>query len=132
MACNTVFIISVYPEVRNRLAELVASAGLRARTLSSLDLWFEATEPETEGCLVLDAGVGALLEPDQLGRFTSICARIPVLVLTERGDVPTAVLAIRHGAVDVLQKPIGDSHLLERIEGAVEAKEEGVGDPFIP
>lgn len=133
MACNTIFIISVYPEVRNRLAELVASAGLRARQLSSLEIWLEeVTGSETEGCLVLDAAVGELLEPGRLASFASICARIPVLVLTERGDVPTAVNAIRHGAVDVLQKPIEHRHLLECIKGAVAAKEAGAGEPLRP
>jgi len=130
MACNTVFIISVYPEVRDRLAELVASAGLRARQLSSLETWLEAAGPETEGCLVLDTGAGELLEPGRLASFASICARIPVLVLTERGDVPTAVNAVRHGAVDVLQKPIANRHLLERIQNAVAVKEAGAGEPF--
>jgi len=53
--------------------------------------WFEAAQPDPQGCLVLDAGAGDLVEPARLARFASACARIPVLVLAERGDVPTAV-----------------------------------------
>jgi two-component system response regulator FixJ len=122
MACNTIVIVSAYPEVRHRLSELVASAGLGARTVSSLENWLEATEPETDGCLVLDAGVGELLEPGRLASFASVCARIPVVVLIDRGDVPTAVRAIKHGAAEVLQKPFRDGNLLACLTRMVREK----------
>ena len=125
MACKTAFIVSEDPAVRDSLVKLAASAGLRAETLPSLDAWLDAAEPHPQGCLVLDAGVGDLVEPAQLARFASACARIPVLVLTERGDVPTAVRAIKQGAVDVLQKPIQKKDLPERIQRAVAEKGDG-------
>lgn len=119
MAGKTVFILSEDPAVRDSLSDLVASAGLRAETFPSLEEWLEAAEPEPQGCLVLDAGVGDLVERERLAGFATACARIPVLVLTDRGDVPTAVRAMKHGAADVVQKPLGDQSLLERIQRAV-------------
>jgi FixJ family two-component response regulator len=119
MACKTVFIVSSNPAVRDWLSDLVASVGLRAETVPSMEAWLEAPAAEPQGCLVLDAGVGDLVEPDRLARFATICTRIPVLVLTGRGDVPTAVRAMKYGAADVLQKPFGDQSLLERIKRAV-------------
>jgi len=115
----TVFIVSADTALRDSVAKLLASAGLRAEILPSLQAWLESAGPEPQGWLVLDAGAGDLVEPAGLARFASACARIPVLVLTERGDVPMAVRAIKYGAVDVLQKPFRDSDLLERIKRAV-------------
>lgn len=123
MAGKTVFIVSGDPAVRDSLSPLIASAGLRAEALPSLEAWLETAEPEPQGCLVLDAGV--LVEPERLARFASACARIPVLVLIDRGDVPTAVQVIKQGAAYVLQKPVRDENLLNHIKRAVAGKGEG-------
>jgi FixJ family two-component response regulator len=124
MARKTVFIVSEDPAVRDSLAELVASAGLRAETPSSMDAWPAAAGPEPQGCLVLDAAVTNLVDPERLAMLASVCARIPVLVLIDRGDVPTAVRAMKQGAAYVLQKPPGHENLLQRIQWAVA----GAGD----
>ncbi len=103
-------------------------AALTAREWEVLDhlrMWFEAAEPEPGACLVLDAGAGDLVDPQRSAQFASACARMPVLVLTNRGDVHTAVQALKQGAADVIQKPLRDENLLDRINRAVAAKEYG-------
>jgi two-component system response regulator FixJ len=40
---------------------------------------------------------------------------VPVIIMARRGDVETAVRAMRAGAVDVLEKPVVERVLLERI-----------------
>jgi FixJ family two-component response regulator len=77
---------------------------------------------ESAGCLVLDAAAGNPLEPT---RLAAVCARISVLVLTGRGDIPTAVNAIRQAAVYVLQIPCSDEKLLHHIKRALTAKADG-------
>jgi two-component system response regulator DctR len=115
----TVFIVSSDDAVRDSLTMLVTAAGLCPRALPALDAWIEVAGPEPRGCLVLDAGVNDLAGPERLARFASVCARIPVVVLTGRGDITTAVHAIRQGAVHVQQKPYRDKTLLEYIKQAV-------------
>lgn len=120
MADKTIFIVSEDPIVRDSLSKLVAAAGLRAEALPSMKVWFETAAPELPNCLVLDASVGDLVEPERLAEFAWACARMPVLVLVHRGAVQTAVYALKHGAMDVLQKPLRAEILLERIKQAVE------------
>jgi two-component system response regulator DctR len=115
----TVFIVSSDAAVRDSLTMLVTEAGLCSQALPALDAWIEAAGPEPRGCLVLDAGVNELAGPERLARFASVCARIPVIVLTGRGDITTAVHAIRQGAVHVEQKPCRDKDLLEYMKQAV-------------
>lgn len=50
--------------------------------------------------------------------MTAACARLPVIVLVDRGDVPIAVRAIKQGAVDVLEKPLRGQDLLAHIRAA--------------
>lgn len=116
MECTTVFVISEDSAIRDSLSELVASAGLRAETFPSLEKWLETVPPERQGCLVLEARVCDFTDLERTARFASICARRPVLLLVERGDVPIAVRAIKGGAMDVLEKPYRDENLLARIK----------------
>ena len=118
MAYTTVFVVSDDPAVRDSLSELVASAGLTAETFPSLEVWLEADQSERRGCLVLDTRARDLTGPERLERFASVCARRPVLLLIDRGDVPIAVSAVKHGAVDVLEKPLREADLLERVKRA--------------
>lgn len=115
----TVFIVSRDAAVRDSLTTLVASADLCPCALPTLDAWIEAAGPAPRGCLVMDAGVNELSRPERLARFASVCARIPMVVLTNRGDITTAVHAVRQGAVHIQQRPYRNETLLEYIKQAV-------------
>jgi two-component system, LuxR family, response regulator FixJ len=124
MECKTVFIVSEDSALRDSLSELVTAAGLRAETCPSFAKWLEAVQPEQGSCLVLDAEARDFTGPERLARFASVCARVPVLLLIDRGDVPIAVRAIRDGAVDVLEKPYRNEKLIERIMRVAAARQD--------
>lgn len=122
MASNTVFICSEDPVMRDSLARLVISAGLKVEALPSLKDALKAAGQGPAGCLVLDTCAG---NPVELTRLAAACARLPVVVLTERGDIPTAVHVIRQGAAYVLQKPCNDENLLDHIKRIMTEKTDG-------
>jgi two-component system response regulator FixJ len=121
VADRTVFAVSDDSALRDSVSELVASGGLCAETFPSLEALLAAVPPERRGCLVLDARVCKFIDPERLARFASLCATRSVLLLIERGDVPTAVRAIKCGALDVVEKPYSGENLLERIKRAIPA-----------
>ena len=45
---------------------------------------------------------------------------LPIVFLTGRGDIPTSVRAMKHGAVDFLTKPVDDNDLIAAIDRALE------------
>jgi len=65
-----------------------------------------------------------ITDPERLAGLTATCTPLPVVLLVDRGDVPIAVRAIKAGAVDVLEKPLRDASLLERIKTAAAARED--------
>jgi FixJ family two-component response regulator len=87
-----------------------------------LEAWLKNHRREPADCLVLDATAGNPFEPT---RLAAVCARISVLVLTGRGNIPGAVDAIRQGAYHVLQTPCSDEKLLDNIKWAMTAKTDG-------
>ncbi len=121
MAYTAVFVVSDDVTVRDSVSELAESAGLRAETFPALRVFLDAVQPGRWGCLVLDAQVGNPSDPERQEHFAAACARMPCLLMVDRGDVPMAVRGQKAGAMCVVQKPFRDKNLLDRIKDAVTA-----------
>jgi FixJ family two-component response regulator len=116
---KTVFVVDDDAAVRDSIAELLESVGLRAEGYASALAFLEAFQPERTGCLVLDVRMAEMSGLVLQERLNGLGARIPVIVLTGHGDVPIAVQAMKAGAVDFLQKPYRDQALLDSINAAL-------------
>jgi FixJ family two-component response regulator len=116
---STVFIVSEEVAFRQSVKMLVESAGLQAGTYATLQALSDTLEPDTHGCLVFYPGNNTLDDPAQQASLTAVCAGRPGILVTERGNVPMAVQALKAGIADVVQKPYRDNDLLERIVKAL-------------
>lgn len=116
---QTVFVVDDDAAVRDSIAELVESVGLRAEGYPSALAFLEAYRPERRGCLVLDVRMAEMSGLALQQKLNALGAGIPVIVLTGHGDVPMAVQALKAGAVDFLQKPYRDQALLDSINAAL-------------
>ncbi|HQR72783.1 MAG TPA: response regulator [Burkholderiaceae bacterium] len=115
----TVFVVDDDAAVRDSIAELVESVGLRCETHASAPAFLQAFDPERPGCLVLDVRMAEMSGLALQERLNTLRARIPVIMLTGHGDVPMAVQALKAGAVDFLQKPYREQALLDSIHAAL-------------
>jgi len=115
----TVFIVDDDEAVRSSLRLLLKSLGMTAVAHGSAGEFLAAYDPEQPGCVILDVrmpGMSGLELQDELNRRGAI---IPVVFITGHGDVPMAVEAMQHGAIDFLQKPFSDKDLTDRIRQAL-------------
>jgi FixJ family two-component response regulator len=115
-----VFIVSEDVPVRQSVKTLVESAGLQAATFQTLQALLEAQDPESRGCLVYCPRNGTPWERADQVRLAAACAGRPGILITGRGNVSTAVQALKAGIRDVVQKPYRDTDLLEQILKALE------------
>jgi FixJ family two-component response regulator len=116
-----VFVVDDDEAVRSSLRLLLKSLGIPAVTHGSASEFLAAYDAEQPGCIILDVrmpGMSGLELQDELNRLGAI---IPVIFITGHGDVPMAVEAMQHGAVDFLQKPFSDKDLTDRIQRAIAA-----------
>jgi FixJ family two-component response regulator len=115
-----VFVVDDDESVRRALARLIRSIGLEVQTFASPSSFLAHRRPDRPACAILDLrmpGVSGLTVQEELARTA---ADIPIVFLTGHADVPTSVRAMKAGAVDFLQKPLNEQHLLDTVQRAVE------------
>jgi FixJ family two-component response regulator len=116
----TVFVVDDDASIRQALASLIRSAGLKAESFSSAQEFLARLPVDVPGCLVLDVRLPGLSGLDLQSRMAEINLDIPIVFITGHGDVPTSVRAMKAGAVEFLTKPFLDHDLLDAIGQAIE------------
>jgi len=72
------------------------------------------------GCLVLDVRLPGMSGPELQSYLRREALEIPIVFVSAHGDVPTAVNAIKGGAVDFIQKPFDYREALAIVRRAFE------------
>jgi len=117
-----VFAIDDDASMREALARLFRSIGMRASIFSSAEEFLEFKRPDGPAALVLDVRLPGLsgLELQRLLNGSGI----PIIYITGHGDIPMSVEAMKAGAVEFLTKPFRDQVLLEAISVAIKRDRE--------
>jgi two-component system, LuxR family, response regulator FixJ len=115
----TVYIVDDDQATRKSLRWLVETIGVPVKTFHCAVSFLDAYDANQPGCLVLDVMMPGMNGLDLLREMKNRRIDIPVIVLTGYGDVPTAVRALKGGAVEFLEKPFNDELLLEQIRRAL-------------
>jgi FixJ family two-component response regulator len=115
----TVYIVDDDPAVRDALRLLMQAADLPVETFAAAGDFLGSLGDDRAGCLVLDVRMPEIDGLDLQRRLAERGSRMPIIILTGHGDVPTAVRALRSGALDFIQKPFESRYLLERVREAI-------------
>jgi two-component system response regulator TtrR len=97
---------------------LMESNGIAVQTFGSAPEFIERYEPGAAGCLILDLRLPGMsgLELQEYLRGKGV--EIPIVFVTAHADVPTAVTALKGGAVDLIEKPFSYREALSVIQTA--------------
>ena len=118
---RTIHVVDDDAAVRRSLELLLGSMGFITVSYAAPDSFLLAAPGLTDGCVLLDVkmpGVGGL---EVQAMLKAIGVALPIIVITGQGDIQTAVLAMKAGAFDFLEKPYQDEVLLAAIEAALAA-----------
>jgi FixJ family two-component response regulator len=116
-----VFVIDDDPNIRTATELLLSSAGFRVSTFASAEEFLQIPIPkDSPRCLLLDLRMHGLSGLGLQQRLSDDGQTIPIIFVTGFGSVPTAVDAIRAGAIDFLEKPFHRDALLDRVKRAVD------------
>ncbi|MGB5623862.1 MAG: response regulator [Gammaproteobacteria bacterium] len=107
-------------DARTSLAVLFGGLGIDVRTYNNAEDLLSALDQVEMSMLVSELTLPGMSGIELLRRLRERGVRAPTILLSEDSDIPTAVDAIRAGAVDFIEKPFIDRVLLRRVKAALE------------
>jgi len=107
--------------VRESLALLIATIGLRVQTWAEPQAFLDGFDRQGIGALVLDIRMPGLGGLAVLERLKAEGVDQPVIMLTGHGTVALCRRAFKSGAAEFLEKPVDDELLVETLQQAVRA-----------
>lgn len=113
-----VYVVDDDAPVRDALRWLLEGEGYRVRNYASAEEFLNGLASGPPACAIVDLrmpGMSGLELQEALERRR---IRLPLVFVTAHGDVPQAVIAMRRGAVDFVEKPFTDERLLDAVRRA--------------
>ena len=125
-ADRTIHIVDDDARFRTALQRLLQAAGFGTIQYGTPQAFLEAAAGLAGRCVLLDVRMPGIDGLQILERMQALGSRMPVILMTGYGDIPTAVRALKAGACDFIEKPFDDEHLILAIEAAHAANERDV------
>jgi two-component system, LuxR family, response regulator FixJ len=90
--------------IRRAMTRLLRSAGLATVAYETAHAVLNAAPSLSSGRILLDLQMPGMDGLELLAELNQLGIQLPVIVVTGHGDIPTAVRAMKAGAVDFIEK----------------------------
>jgi FixJ family two-component response regulator len=114
----TVFVVDNDYSVRNRLTRLIETKGYRVECFASAEEFLRERINAEAACLVLEVNLPKLSGMGLQNLLLRGGVSLPIIFMTDRADISTAVRALEAGAISFLLKPLDENELMAQIENA--------------
>ncbi len=109
-------VIDPDPVARAGLKNLLRGLGIDVSTFDSAESFLLAANGRHVGCLIVDLLLPGMSGLELLRRLRSAGNDVPVILLADESDVPTAVAAMREGPTDFIEKPYVDVAIVKQVQ----------------
>lgn len=114
-----IFVVDDDEMIREQIRAVLVDAGHAVEDYAECEVFLEAFQPGREGCLVIDLYLPGMTGIELLEHLNASGNCPPSIMITGYPNVAIAVKAMKAGAFDFVQKPIGTLDLLARVERAL-------------
>jgi FixJ family two-component response regulator len=114
----TVYVVDDDASVRDSLALMLGLSGYGTALFADAEAFLAAWRPQWSGCVVADLRLPGRTGIELQAELRARGSRLPFIIITAHGDVPTARAAFQAAAVDFLEKPFDHAQLRAAIERA--------------
>jgi len=128
---SEIFIVDDDASIRAALAIVLSAEGFATTGFPDGESFLAATPSRTPGCVLIDLHLPGCSGLELLKRIDAAHYPAPVLVISGVGDIPTAVEAIRNGALDFIEKPFDPAVVAARVHDAMRAWANTGGDDLL-
>jgi FixJ family two-component response regulator len=109
-------VIDADPAARAALKALLQPVGVELVTFDSAESYLLSGSARKVACLIVDLMLPGMSGLELLRRLRSNGNDVPVIVLADESDVPTAVAAMREGAADFIEKAYANVAILKQVQ----------------
>ena len=117
-----VFVVDDDPMVRDVLSEVFAQAGYQPISFVDGGSFVAAARERIPACVILDIYMPGRSGLEILKDLDAPNYPAPIFVASGRGDIPSAVEAIKNGAFDFIEKRLDAATLVARVGDAIKAR----------
>jgi two-component system CheB/CheR fusion protein len=115
-----VFVVDDDDAIRGAIRAVLEDDDRMVVDFASCEAFLAAFRPGREACLIIDAYLPGMNGLTLLGRLQDAGHQLPAIMITGSSDVQMAVLAMKAGASDFIEKPISRNELLACVDLALE------------
>ena len=112
---GTVFVVDDDEAVRDSLQWLLEGKDYRVRCYDSAENFLARYDAREVACLVVDIRMTGMSGLELQDRLLELHSPLPIVFITGHGDVPMAVISMKKGAMDFIQKPFDEADLVTLI-----------------
>jgi FixJ family two-component response regulator len=120
---KTVHVVEDDVALADALAVVLRQAGFEVRVYSETAAFLDGYVDDGPACLVLDVHLPGRSGLELQELLASRAIHVPIVMMTGRSDVPTAVRAMKAGAIDFLIKPFDEQQLTSAVQAAFRRQE---------
>jgi len=120
MTQPTAYVVDDEESIRTLWEWLMSSNGIAVQTFASAAAFIQSYRRGDPGCLVLDVRLPGMSGPELQDYLRRESIEIPIVFVSAHADVPTAVNAMKGGAVDFIQKPFDYRQAVAVVRRALE------------
>jgi len=125
-----VFIVDDDKSVSDALILLLRLEGFATQGFSDGLTFLEAVRLKPSACVILDLQLPGYSGLEVLRDLAEMHFSPPVIVISGHSDVPTAVAAMKRGALDFMEKPFAASVMADRVREAVRTYRRSADGPI--
>jgi len=123
----TVYVVDDDLAMRDSLSLMLGLLGYRTASFESAEAFLETYRDDWAGCVVADLKLPGKSGLELQEALRTKGSRLPFVIITAHGDVPSARSAFRSEAVDFLEKPFEGSDLQAAIEKGLKRESQRLG-----
>jgi FixJ family two-component response regulator len=116
----TIAVVDDDQSFRDSLARLIKAAGMKPATFASAADFLANPLRASADCALIDLRMPGLSGLELQQEVSRVAPHLSVVFLTGHGEVASSVRAMKAGAVDFLEKPVGEAELMAAIRRATE------------
>ena len=120
LAAPVIFVVDDDSRVREAIRSVLEADGRLVEEFETCEAFLESYSVGREGCLLVDGYLPGMTGLELLQGLQKGGSRLPAIMITGNSDVPMAVQAMKAGATDFIEKPVGRDELLASVARALE------------